>query len=130
MTLIATATDSGVVVNQHGCRKTLSYSDATGNDYNQVVITSRARLYATNEALGQLEEWRNMDRDVIAEINGTPDRIYDETTPNGAAGRTPLLQEQLQLLLPHQGHLLLLSVAQVHENQLQRRYWSREISYL
>jgi hypothetical protein len=89
-TLLAAATDTGVSVVNMAARKTLSYSDATNNDYNQVVMTSRARMYATNETLGQLEEWRNMDRDVASELNGTPDRTYDETTPNGAAGKTPI----------------------------------------
>lgn len=46
-----------------GPREVYSYSDATGNDYNQVVVTSRGRMYATNEALAQLEEWRNVDKD-------------------------------------------------------------------
>jgi hypothetical protein len=90
MTLIAAATDSGVSVVNMGSRKTLSYSDVTNNDYNQVVLTSRGRLYTTNETLAQLEEWRNIERDVVSELNGTPDRFYDETTPNGAAGKTPI----------------------------------------
>ncbi|MBP7822324.1 MAG: hypothetical protein KA034_00725 [Candidatus Moranbacteria bacterium] len=85
MTLIAAATDSGISVVNMASRKTLNYSDVTGNDYNQVVITSRARLYATNEALAQMEEWRNVDRDVVSEVNGTPDRFYDETV-----GRSPI----------------------------------------
>lgn len=85
VTLIAAATDTGVSVVHMGPREVYSYSDATGNDYNQVVVTSRGRMYATNETLAQLEEWRNIDKDPASEVNGTPDRVYDETI-----GKSPI----------------------------------------
>ncbi len=93
VTLIAAATDTGVSVVHMGPREVYSYSDATGNDYNQVVVTSRGRMYATNEALAQLEEWRNIDKDPASEVNGTPDRVYDETIGKSpiTTGTTPTM---------------------------------------
>jgi hypothetical protein len=108
MTLIAAATDTGVSVVNMAARKTLSYSDVTNDDYNQVVMTSRARMYATNETQGQLEEWRNMDRDVVAELNGTPDRTYDETTPTGAAGKTPITTGTVPTITTSPGSLAII----------------------
>lgn len=93
VTLIAAATDTGVSVIHMGPREVYSYSDATGNDYNQVVVTSRGRMYATNEALAQLEEWKNVDKDAASETNGTPDRVYDETIGKSpiTTGTTPTM---------------------------------------
>ncbi len=90
VTIIAAATNTAISVVNMGSRKTLNYSDVTNDDYYQVVMTTRGRLYATNATQQQLEEWRNVDRDVANETNGTPDRTYDELTPNGAAGKTPI----------------------------------------
>lgn len=86
VTLIAAATDSGVSVINMGTRKVVSYSDATNDDYNQVYITKRGRMYATNETRAQLEEWRGVDTVITAQTNGTPTRWYDETL----AGNTPI----------------------------------------
>ncbi|MDD5083965.1 MAG: hypothetical protein PHT88_03470 [Candidatus Moranbacteria bacterium] len=85
VTLIAAATDTGVSVVNTANQRVFSYSETTNDDYNQVVITSRGRMYATNETQQQLEEWRNIDRDVASELNGNPDRFYDQTV-----GRSPI----------------------------------------
>lgn len=110
-TLIAAATDTGVSVVNMATRSVLSYSDATNDDYNQVVLTSRGRLYATNETRGQLETWRNVDRNVISELNGTPDRFYDETTPNGAAGKTPITTGTVPVITTSPGSLAVIERA-------------------
>lgn len=86
VTIIAAATDSGVSVINMGTRKVVNYSDATNDDYNQVYITTRGRMYATNETRGQLEEWRSVDTVITSQVNGTPARWYDETL----AGNTPI----------------------------------------
>ncbi len=85
VTIIAAANDSGVSVINMGTRKVINYSDATNNDYNQVVMTSRGRMYATNETLAQLEEWKGVDTVSTTQANGTPTRVYDETI-----SKTPL----------------------------------------
>lgn len=85
VTLIAAATDSGVSVVHMGPREVFNYSDVANDDYNQVVVTSRGRLYATNETQAQLEEWKNIDKDAASEAGGTPDRVYDETI-----GKSPI----------------------------------------
>lgn len=82
VTLIAAATDTGISVINLTQYATLDYSDATGNDYNSVFITKRARLYALNETLAQLERWDTVDTDNVDEINGTPNDIYDEQAAN------------------------------------------------
>ncbi|MBI5456882.1 hypothetical protein HY969_04035 [Candidatus Kaiserbacteria bacterium] len=80
--LIAAANDSGVSVVRPDIQKVLNYSDVTNDDYNTVFVTSRGRMYAANETQGQLEEWRNIDRDLVSEANGTPDEAFDELTTN------------------------------------------------
>ncbi len=95
VTIIAAATDSGVSVINMGTRKVVNYSDATNDDYNQVYITKRGRMYATNETRSQLEEWRAVDTVITTQANGTPARWYDETlannTPITLAGAVPTI---------------------------------------
>lgn len=86
VTIIAAATDSGVSVINMGSRKVVNYSDATNDDYNQVYIAKRGRMYATNETRAQLEEWRGVDTVITTQVNGNPSRWYDETL----AGNTPI----------------------------------------
>lgn len=86
ITIIAAATDSGVSVINMGNRRVINYSDVTNDDYNQVFMTKRGRMYATNETLSQLEEWRGVDTVSVSQANGTPTRLYDETL----VGRTPI----------------------------------------
>lgn len=90
-TLVALATDSGITVINMNAQKVIQYSDATDNDYNSVVLTSRGRLYALNEALGQAERWNNIDTDKISEVNGTPDKVWDETTVPSLAKTAPTI---------------------------------------
>ena len=94
-TLIAAATDSGVSLVNMGSRKVINYSDVTNDDYNQVVLTKRGRMYATNETQGQLEEWRGVDIVLVTQANGTPTRKYDELlaggTPITLAGAVPTI---------------------------------------
>lgn len=82
VTLIAAATDTGISVINLSRYISIDYSDQTSNDYNSVFVTKRARLYALNETLAQLERWDTVDTDNVDEINGTPTDIYDETTAN------------------------------------------------
>ncbi len=95
VTLIAAATDSGVSLINMGTRKVVNYSDATNDDYNQVYVTKRGRMYATNETRAQLEEWRAVDTVITTQANGTPSRWYDETlaanTPITLAGAVPTI---------------------------------------
>lgn len=86
VSIIAAATDSGVSVINMGTRKVINYSDVTNDDYNQVYITRRGRMYATNETQGQLEEWKAVDTVSVTQANGTPTRKYDELL----AGGTPI----------------------------------------
>jgi len=55
VSIIGAATDSGVSLVHMSNRRVVNYTDNALDDYNQVVLTSRARLYATNETQGQLE---------------------------------------------------------------------------
>lgn len=95
ITIIAAATDSGVSVINMGTRKVISYSDVTNDDYNQVYVTRRGRMYATNETQSQLEEWRAVDTVSVTQANGTPTRKYDELlaggTPITLAGAVPTI---------------------------------------
>ncbi len=85
VTIIAAANDSGVSVINMGTRKVINYSDVTNDDYNQVVMTTRGRMYATNETQAQLEEWKGVDTVSTSQANGTPGRVYDETI-----GKSPI----------------------------------------
>ncbi|MEN9405594.1 MAG: hypothetical protein RLY47_553 [Candidatus Parcubacteria bacterium] len=91
--LIAAATDTGISVIHPDTQEVINYSDATNDDYNTVHMTTRGRMYAANETRAQLETWRNVDRDVTAETNGTPDRWYDETITAGTitGGQVPAI---------------------------------------
>ena len=89
-TVIGLATDSGLTVINTATQKVFQYSDATDNDYNAVTVTKTGRLYALNEALGQLERWNNIDNENIAtRVNGTPDRVFDETTTPALSKSAP-----------------------------------------
>ena len=81
-TLIAVATDTGITVINMTNPQSVSYSDVTGDDYNAIWVTKRARLYAMNETQAQLEKWLNIDIDQVNELNGTPDKVWDETAAN------------------------------------------------
>ncbi len=88
--VIGLATDSGLTVINTTTQKVFQYSDATDNDYNAVVVTKQAKLYGLNEALGQLERWNNIDNENIAtRVNGTPDRVFDETTTPALSKSAP-----------------------------------------
>lgn len=88
--VIGLATDSGLTVINPTTQKVFQYSEATDNDYNSVVVTRTGRMYALNEALGQLERWNNIDNENIAtRVNGTPDRLWDETTTPALSKSAP-----------------------------------------
>lgn len=88
--VIGLATDSGLTVINPTTQKVFQYSDATDNDYNSVVVTRTGKLYGMNEALGQLERWNNIDNENIAtRVNGTPDRVWDETTTPALSKSAP-----------------------------------------
>lgn len=88
-TMVALATDSGITTINLSSQRVLQYSDATDNDYNAVYLSRRGRLYALNEALGQAERWDNIDVDQISEVNGTPSKVWDETTVPSLAESAP-----------------------------------------
>jgi hypothetical protein len=83
ITLVAVATDTGISVVNLSASLTVDYSDVTGDDYNAVFLTKRARLYALNETQAQGERWNAVDVDTVDKTNNTPD-IYDETAVNRA----------------------------------------------
>ena len=90
--VVALATDSGLTVINLTTQKVFQYSDVTDNDYNSVVVTRSARLYGLNETLGQLELWNNIDNENIAtRVNGTPDRVIDETTTPALSKNAPTI---------------------------------------
>lgn len=90
--VIGLATDSGLTVINTTTQKVFQYSDATDNDYNAVVVTRQAKLYGLNEALGQLERWNNIDNENLASrVNGTPDRVFDETTTPALSKAAPTI---------------------------------------
>lgn len=79
-TFVVAATDaSASVISVNGAR-TIDYGDTTTDDINQVWLTSRGRLYLTNETLSQVELYTNIDADTADQA--TPDDIYDEQTGN------------------------------------------------
>jgi hypothetical protein len=91
-TIVGLATDSGLTAINMTTQKVFQYSDATDNDYNAVVVTKQAKLYGLNEALGQLERWNNVDNENIAtRVNGTPDRVFDETTTPALSKTAPTI---------------------------------------
>lgn len=87
VTLVAAATDTGVSLINLGDKRVINYNDNTVDDYNQVYVTTRGRMYTTNETLGQLEEWRAVDQVVATQVNVTPARTFDETI---GGNKTPL----------------------------------------
>ena len=88
-TLVALATDSGITVINLSRQRIVQYSDATDNDYNAVAITRTGKLYGLNEALGQAEKWINIDQDQVSEVNGAPDKVWDEASTPALAKTTP-----------------------------------------
>lgn len=78
---LAVATDaSASVISLDGAR-TIDYADgATTDDVNQVWLTSRGRLYFTNETLAQVELYTAVDADTVDQ--NAPDDVYDEQTGN------------------------------------------------
>lgn len=91
-TVVGLATDSGLTVINLTTQKIRQYSDATDNDYNSVVVTKNARLYGLNSTLDQLELWINVDIDNVAtRVNGTPDKVVDETTAPRLSKATPVV---------------------------------------
>jgi hypothetical protein len=80
MTFIVAATDSSASVINLGSTKTLDYGDNATDDVNQVWLTTRGRLYLTNETLSQVELYTAIDQDVADQI--TPDDLYDEQAAN------------------------------------------------
>ncbi|MBP9771681.1 MAG: LamG domain-containing protein, partial [Candidatus Pacebacteria bacterium] len=79
-TFVVAATDaSASVISINGAR-TIDYGDTASDDINQVWLTSRGRLYLTNETLSQVELYTAIDADTVDQA--TPDDIYDEQTAN------------------------------------------------
>jgi hypothetical protein len=79
-TFVAVATDaSASLISINGAR-TIDYADNAADDVNQVWLTSRGRLYLTNETLSQVELYTSVDADTVDQIG--PDDIYDEATGN------------------------------------------------
>ncbi len=108
-TMVALATDSGLTTINLTTQKVFQYSDTTDNDYNSVVITRNARLYGLNEALGQAEQWINIDsgENVASRVNGTPDKLWDEvsTPPLSKAAPTILANAPDALEVVERGSL-------------------------
>lgn len=79
-TFVVAATDASASLISISGARTLDYGDTTTDDINQVWLTSRGRLYLTNETLSQVELYTNVDADTVDQA--TPDDIYDEQTGN------------------------------------------------
>ena len=79
-TFVAVATDASASVISIDGARTIDYADNATDDVNQVWLTSRGRLYLTNETLSQVELYTAVDADTVDQI--TPDDIYDEATGN------------------------------------------------
>lgn len=79
-TLIAAATDGRVSVINLTAARVLDYGATTTDDFNQVWVTRRARMYATNETLSELDRWDQLDVDTADQ--GAGDDIFDEQAAN------------------------------------------------
>ncbi|MBP9772046.1 MAG: LamG domain-containing protein [Candidatus Pacebacteria bacterium] len=79
-TYVVAGTDSGASVINLGATRVIDYGDNLTDDVNQVWLTSRGRLYLTNEALSQVELYTGIDVDTADQ--NAPDDIYDEATGN------------------------------------------------
>lgn len=79
-TLIAAATDGRVSVINLSAARVIDYGATTTDDFNQVWVTKRARMYATNETLSELDRWDALDTDVADQ--GAGDDIFDEQGTN------------------------------------------------
>lgn len=90
--LLAVASDSGLSVINETNSRSLAYSDATDNDYNSVVITKGGELYGLNETLAQAEKWNNVHSDTANETNGTPDKVWDESSIPALSSSAPTIQ--------------------------------------
>lgn len=89
---IVAATDTALEVFHETTSVLYSYSDVTGDDYNAVWLTTGGKLYGLNETSGQLEKWLNVHSDTASELNGTPDKIWDETTTPALSKSAPTIQ--------------------------------------
>ncbi len=92
ITVVGLATDSGLTVINLSTQKIRQYSDQTDQEYEAVAVTRNARLYGLNSSIDQLELWINIDVDNVAtRINGTPDKVVDETTAPRLSKATPVV---------------------------------------
>lgn len=137
-TFVGLATDSGVTIINMTAQKVLQYSDVTANDYTAVALTKRGRMYALNTTLDQLERWNNYDSDKASEVNGTPDKAFDETvgpalwssTPNILTGapdalevveRGSLAEDTSDII--YVGHSL--GLTEIHDHSTATNGWSK-----
>ncbi len=79
-TMVIVATDTGISTINETNKVIYSYSDVTGDDYNSAYISRFGDLYGLNETQQQLEVWNNAGTDTASELNGTPDKVWDQTT--------------------------------------------------
>ncbi len=79
-TMVAVATDTGISTINETNKIIYSYSDVTNDDYNSVYMSRFGDLYGLNETQQQLEIWNNAGTDTASELNGTPDKVWDQTT--------------------------------------------------
>ncbi len=77
-TFIAAATDASASLINLSSGRVLDYADTATDDVNQVWMTRRGRLYLTNETLGQLERYEDVEADTADQV--TPDDWMDETS--------------------------------------------------
>ncbi len=78
--VVAVGTDAGASVINETSRTIFSYSDVTGDDYNSVYINRYGDLIALNETQQQAEQWSSVISDIASELNGTPEKFWDQTT--------------------------------------------------
>ena len=88
---VALATDSGVNLINLAQQRLLQYSRITDDNYESVVITKSARLYALDSTRDELNMWNNVDSDVANQLNAAADKAWDETTNPALTKTTPAM---------------------------------------
>lgn len=89
---VGVATDDGVSIINETEGVVYSYSDVSGDDYNQVTLTTSGRMYALNETQAQLEKWRDIASNTNNETAGTPDKIWDQASTPALTATVPTIQ--------------------------------------
>ncbi|MFZ1654596.1 MAG: hypothetical protein WAT84_02085 [Candidatus Moraniibacteriota bacterium] len=91
ISFVALATDSGVNLINLAQQRLFQYSRITDDNYESVVITKSARLYALDSTRDELNMWNNVDSDVASQLNVAADKAWDEATNPALTKNTPVI---------------------------------------